>query len=313
MNNCRVCNSFNSKKIKLKEFLYSTGDTFDYIHCQVCNSICIKEIPLNLSKYYPQDYYSYKISTAHIFSWKSLLRTRIILMSALFFKRKSVFNTNIDIPDYLFHIDGLTSKSKILDIGSGNGELLYSLHNNGFTKLTGIDPFINKTIFDQGIRIFKGHIDTLDEKFDLIILNHVFEHVENPKELLNKLPKLLNRNGKIILRTPIVNKAFEIYGHNWIQLDPPRHLHIFGPDILEKIINRAGLKVKKVIYDSTSFQFWGSEQNILGIGLFSSKDSLAITSNSSFFSNAQLKTWEQEAEKLNKQSKGDQAIFILSL
>jgi 2-polyprenyl-3-methyl-5-hydroxy-6-metoxy-1,4-benzoquinol methylase len=313
MNNCRICYSSNVKLLMLNEFLYSTGDTFEYLHCQGCNSISIKEFPSDLSKYYPQDYYSYKNSKAHSFSWKSFLRTRFVLMNALIFKKKNFFFGNIDIPDYLFQISGLTPNSKILDIGSGNGQLLYSLHNNGFTKLTGLDPFIKETIFDHGIRIIKGDINEVEEKYDLVILNHVFEHLENPIQLLNILPKLLNRNGKIILRTPLVNKAFEIYKLNWIQLDPPRHLHIFAPDILETLINKAGLKVKKVIHDSTSFQFWGSEQNIKGIGLFSSKESLAISPKSGIFPKRQLEMWENKAKEFNARNKGDQAIFIITL
>ena len=313
MNNCRICKSSKTKILELKEFLYLTGDKFDYIHCNACNSICIKEFPANIAAYYPIDYYSYKFPKAHIFSWKSYLRTRIILTAGLLFKRKTIFKGSIDIPDYLFYIKGLHPNSKILDVGSGNGELLFSLYNNGFRNLTGVDPFISNSIFDQGIRILKGQIDILNEKFDLIILNHVFEHLENPIEMLKLLPNFLTLGGKVILRTPIVNKAFGIYGSNWIQLDPPRHLHIFGSEILVETIQKYGLKVKKVIYDSTSFQFWGSEQNLMGISLFSSKQSLAVTPDSKIFSDDQLKNWHNKAKEFNQNGDGDQAILILSI
>jgi hypothetical protein len=66
----------------------------------------------------------------------------------------------------------------------------------------------------------------------------------------------------------------------------------------------------RVVYDSSEFQFLGSEQYLLDIPL-SDPRSLNSGTSKSLFSPEQIKAFVAESEQLNKQEKGDQAAFVL--
>jgi len=44
--------------------------------------------------------------------------------------------------------------------------------------------------------------DRIEEKFDVIILSHVLEHVQNPEQILAQLTTYLNKDGFLIIAIP---------------------------------------------------------------------------------------------------------------
>jgi 2-polyprenyl-3-methyl-5-hydroxy-6-metoxy-1,4-benzoquinol methylase len=55
-------------------------------------------------------------------------------------------------------------RTRILDVGSGSGELLLFLRKKGFHHLMGIDAFIGRElIYDNGVRVIHGSIDSPDQ------------------------------------------------------------------------------------------------------------------------------------------------------
>jgi hypothetical protein len=72
----------------------------------------------------------------------------------------------------------------------------------------------------------------------------------------------------------------------------------------------AGFEVAKVVYDSESFQFFGSERYVQNIAMNEDKNSEGIGSES-ILTPENLREWERTAEILNQQNKGDQACFYL--
>ena len=44
-----------------------------------------------------------------------------------------------------------------------------------------------------------------DDYFDLIICNHVLEHIENDEDAIKELYRVLKKDGKAILQVPISN------------------------------------------------------------------------------------------------------------
>ncbi|HFC92887.1 MAG TPA: class I SAM-dependent methyltransferase, partial [Leucothrix mucor] len=208
---------------------------------------------------------------------------------------------------------GITTDSRILDVGCGAGHLLHSLREAGFSNLLGVDPFNADDIhYDNGLSIEKKSIHDVEQgDWDLIMFHHSFEHVFDQQEVLAKATSLLKPNGVCLVRVPTASSwAWEHYGVNWVQLDAPRHLFLHSVDSMKLLAEKVGLQMKDVVYDSFAFQFWGSEQYIKNVAL-NDKSSYAVNPEQSAFSKQDIAGFEKRSIELNKENQGDQAAFYL--
>jgi predicted SAM-dependent methyltransferase len=142
------------------------------------------------------------------------------------------------------------------------------------------------------------------------MFHHSFEHLEDPDGTLREAHRLLKDNGYMLIRIPVINFAWEKYGVNWVQLDPPRHLFLYTERAFCSLAEKSGFEVEKIIYDSTAFQFWGSEQYLQNIPL-NHPTSHLNNDGGTVFSQDQMDKWQSEAEVLNLRGRGDQACFYL--
>lgn len=315
---CEICgNKENNRNYKVKEMMFGFRDTFNYIECSYCGCLHISEIPNNMSKYYPSKYYSFR---------KKII-TRENPLKSFFKKHRNIFAitgkgligaiTSKFFPASTFftHLRNadINFKSKILDVGCGAGPLLNTLNSIGFENLLGIDPYIEKDIkYEKGLVILKKYIHELEGNFKLIIFNHSFEHISDPIKTIKKVSELLLENGVCLIRTPTTSSyAWERYRHNWVQIDAPRHFFIYSIESIKILANQAGLTLKNIIYDSTSLQFWGSEQYVKDIPLYSSI-SYRNNPHKSIFSSREIAYFKRKAKSLNKKKLGDQATFYLT-
>ena len=68
------------------------------------------------------------------------------------------------------------------------------------------DEFCKNILNERGYKNYDD-LNTIDKKFDLIIATHVLEHVTNINDLLKKFKNILNQEGYIFLKYPIVPKS----------------------------------------------------------------------------------------------------------
>jgi hypothetical protein len=121
----------------------------------------------------------------------------------------------------------------------------------------------------------------------------------------------LSSSGQCLIRIPMADSyAYKHYRENWVQLDAPRHVYLHTVKSMHKLCGRAGLKVQKVVFDSSAFQFWGSELYKKGISLFN-QEQKKFRDPRNYFSVSELETYTAEAARLNKANEGDQAIMII--
>jgi SAM-dependent methyltransferase len=207
---------------------------------------------------------------------------------------------------------GLLPESQLLELGSGVGRLLFIIRGMGFSVLTGVDPFVSRDLrFPGGIRILKRRIAEVDGHFEYVVLNHSLEHMDAPLDVLRHVRRLLAPNGHVMISTPIASSfARRAYGVHWVQLDAPRHLFVHTPTSIQLLARQAGLSVVDIVYDSTEFQFWGSEQYRVGISLFD-KRSYARSHRRSIFTAQEISTFKRDADQLNIDRDGDSASFYL--
>lgn len=244
---CLVCNHKNNNKIILaKDYFLGTMKEYPYELCNNCSSLSIKQIPEDLNLLY-QNYYSFnapeKISTLKSKIYKYILRHENLLSKLL-----SVYlRKQNDLPIKSLQRIKLQSSNRILDVGCGSGTFLCQLHGLGFKNCLGIDPFLEADItYPSGLTIKKMSFFDLDEKFDVIMFHHVFEHFSNPKDVLIHISKLLSGSGQCIIRIPDVDSySFRRFKENWFSIHAPFHLCLPSRKGMAELIKNTGLCIEK--------------------------------------------------------------------
>jgi 2-polyprenyl-3-methyl-5-hydroxy-6-metoxy-1,4-benzoquinol methylase len=137
---------------------------------------------------------------------------------------------------------------KILDFGCGNGTFLQKMMEGGWQAYgLDFDPKAVSHCKTKGINANTGDIPSQnypDNFFDVITINHVIEHVHEVDELLTTCNKVLKKGGKLVIATPNTESwQHKIYNDTWLQLDPPRHLHIFNIGNLETVVKRNNFSI----------------------------------------------------------------------
>lgn len=312
---CKIChNSENNKIFNIREMMFGFRDKFTYFECSKCGCLQIEEIPKNIERYYPPDYYSFKKGKSDNFI-KQYLRIRRDKY-ALFKKDQIGKMIYRKYHNQLFDILSkaeINYDSKILDVGCGAGDLLHSFREIGFQNLTGIDPYISKDIIEDNVKIFKKTVHELsnNQKFDMIIFNHSFEHIPDQLETIFKVSKILSIDGVCLIRMPMkTDYIWNRFGINWVQIDAPRHFIIHTLKSFKILLNNTDLVIQNVVFDSTELQFWRSEQYEKGIPL-KADNSYAVNPKKSIFTPEQIDEFKKMAIELNKNKQGDQAAFYL--
>jgi 2-polyprenyl-3-methyl-5-hydroxy-6-metoxy-1,4-benzoquinol methylase len=317
--------------------MFGTREMFPYLKCANCGGLQIEKIPKDLERHYPANYncWAAPLSRPRSGVLRRLRRTVVSRVIDHQLGSRSVTASvayrlarkRRRLPLWMEQTDlwqqcGLTRKSAILDVGAGSGTNLALLAQLGFTNLLGIDPFFDSTVLpsDQRIRIRKINVSGLaketsaagaNARFKLIMFHHSLEHVPDPASDLVTAKTLLEPNGWMLIRVPVAGTlASQRYGADWVQLDAPRHLCLFTTRSMEALAARVGLVIEKIVFDSTAFQFWGSEQYRRNIPLDDVRSVVHAPPNGPFAA-AEMQEWEQRAEYLNQTGQGDQAIFYM--
>lgn len=317
---CKICgNETGNTTIHTIERMLGLGDPFDYLECGACGCVQLIDIPSDMQRYYPPDtYYSFKGKReldGSAFSLSTWIR-KIQAEYKLYDKRKLLgwlWCLGYTTPGIYHHLRKINAQydTSILDIGCGNGELLFRLREIGFKDLTGADPFLDEEIRVPGISIFKSDVFGLSGNYDFIMMNHAFEHMDQPEAVLKKAYDLLADNGCLMIRVPVSDSyCWQKYREYWVSLDPPRHFYIHSARSMGILASRTGFFIKDVLHDATAFQFWGSEQYIKGISLIA-ENSYSRNKSKSVFSKAQIKGWRVRIADLNKDLQGGDAAFFL--
>jgi SAM-dependent methyltransferase len=91
-------------------------------------------------------------------------------------------------------------------------------------------------------------------------MNHVIEHLPNPKETLQEIKRILRKDGLLLITTPNFDSInAKIFKENWFPLEIPRHLYLFTPVTLKKLLNSVGgFRLNKIKYDVSTYSLMKS-------------------------------------------------------
>jgi len=141
---------------------------------------------------------------------------------------------------------------KILDVGCAEGRLLKSFVGYG-CKCWGIEhPSYPSRRFLERDRIvyLRGDFQSLplpEGAFDLIILWHVLEHMDEPCFIMRRLHDLLAPGGVLILAVPnfssLESRRFK---EHWFHLDIPWHKYHFNEKSLRYLMTTNDFKIVRI-------------------------------------------------------------------
>ena len=309
---CPICdNEKENKKYLVKEMQQGLREEFEYIECANCGCLFIKEIPSDMSKYYDINYAPHVHKSNLISKIKEKIYALYISNNKLI---KLIQGDNVTITTKFWNSlsseNIINKNSSILDVGCGDGKFLTILKKGGFKDLSGIDLFIDESNMQKGIKIFQSSLENFNpgRKYDLIISNQAFEHMDHQLENLKCFENLIKDNGIIVIRIPVKTPPFwNKYGVNWYQLDAPRHFFLHTIESFKILCNKTNLVIENIIFDSFEDAFLPYEKYSRDI---STRDK---EWNQFKLDEKTIKEFKKEVRNLNKNNEADQAIFVLKL
>ena len=135
----------------------------------------------------------------------------------------------------------------ILEVGAGEGSILKRLSERGFGKVfyaleissTGVDTIKKKDIPRLlECALFDGYnIPYEDNKFDLVVLSHVIEHVEYPRKLLYEAGRVAKY---VFVEVPLEDTLRLSRDFHFNKVGP---INFYSPKTIRRLIQTCNLEV----------------------------------------------------------------------
>lgn len=231
---CYYCNSARF----INKFRCKYG--FEHVRCSTCGMVYVNPrlkqgVSNNL---YSEDYYaqSYKIK----------------LLPNLDYRRNVLgLNKYNQVVSMLGR-----DKGRVLDIGCGLGDILSIFKENGWYAL-GIELnhfAANYAKENFGIQVLNQSIYDFDEgdKFDVVMLWGVLEHVYNPLALLNKCHRLLLEDSLLVIEVPSADSFLVRYVEGTGKkvdriVEGDKHLMLFSINSFNGMLEKGNFTCKKLL------------------------------------------------------------------
>ncbi len=147
------------------------------------------------------------------------------------------------------HVKG----GRLLDIGCATGLFL-----NGFSRapgwaLNGVE--INRIAAQEareryGLEVFTGTLEAAefpDAHFTAVTMWDVLEHLHDPAGTLREIHRILAPEGVLVLRVPNHDSWDQrIFKEHWAGLDSPRHLYVYDPTTIRRLLQQSGFSIRAI-------------------------------------------------------------------
>ncbi len=226
--------------MKVKD-LFLTQEEFEIKETEITGILKTHPIPKNIGKYYEsKNYISHHQDSG---SLKELIYKFLQKFNLRY--KKSVLQSALGNQ---FQNSKFKSKT-ILDYGCGAGEFIKFISDDFETF--GFEPNSDAINFAKQKNKKTKFISSLDDietnSLDAITLWHVFEHIENQKEILNLFYSKLKKDGKLIIAVPnYTSYDGQRYKEFWAAYDVPRHIYHFSKKGMLQLMNNENWQIEKI-------------------------------------------------------------------
>jgi len=223
---CPACGGGAAQALVAKDYNRRISDArFVYYRCGSCATLFLANVPDDLGRYYATDYYEIPRDRSE--------------RAAIAFKLQG---WKLDL------VQRHAKHGRLLEIGPAYGLFAYLAKEAGF-DVTVIEQdarccdFLRETV---GVTVIETNTprDALPslEKFDVIVLWQVIEHLTDAYAMLDLLAERLAPGGVLIFDTPNPKAfQFKVTGRRWVHLDAPRHVVLLPASTVRERLEREGL------------------------------------------------------------------------
>lgn len=248
---CNSCGSTNIKTVSRSiDFEYKTcSNEFSFVTCNDCGLTWLHDMPevSQLGTIYPPTYIPYQFNE-HLGGFIARLRDRVQQAKVGPLSRYA------------------KESATIVDVGCGAGEFLRLMKKHGPQSWTLIGVDMAQEAISHLSRYNIGGIVARFEELqwdkekpapDVIVMNQVIEHVDDPSASTAKAFELLAPGGYFFIETPSTEgwDAKLFAGRYWGGWHTPRHWHLYDEKSLRALLTRHGFEVVETSY-LLSPNFW---------------------------------------------------------
>jgi hypothetical protein len=182
---------------------------------------------------------------------------------------------NMFFKDQMSRLLGERRYRQVLEIGCNDGLLLRSVCELA-DNLAGFDPVLENVVQKhKNVKFIGGFGETIEydvlieEKIDLVVSAHTFEHIVDPRVTLGRLAPFLAKEFDVLIEVPS-----SISMVDQIRMDQvfPQHVNYYSPSSMQALLAPIGLSLVGLV---RNYKYWGGTQ----ILHFSNRDGIT-TSNS---------------------------------
>lgn len=232
ISNCPVCKGTDfAPFLTCKDYTVSQ-ESFNIVSCKTCNFKFTNPRPSDseIGKYYKSEDY-----VSHSDTKKGLINRLYHMVRSRTLKQK------------LGLISSYVSRGTILDYGCGTGMFLKTCADAGW-KSFGFEPDYDakKLAEGKGLSVANSKEALAGNKYDIISLWHVLEHVTDLDPTLDFFSRNISDMGRLIIAVPNYTSAdAKHYKEFWAGYDVPRHIYHFEISTLKKLLGNYGFSLEE--------------------------------------------------------------------
>lgn len=258
---CPWCESSSAKLILSGADRFTAESGFIIAECTVCSLRFTQVRPSeeDLGRFYPPEFYD-SLSPAGAMARPApgAARRRLVLHAGFGYPLRGVgmvrrgaarLATRVTRRD-ASHVPWIPH-GRLLEIGSGRGAVLEEYRELGW-EVVGVEPGVRgvELARSAGLDVRQGDLRAQifpSHSFDAVILNHVLEHVPDPRATLLEVWRILRPGGWLLIRLPnSLSWEAALFRSHWYAWELPRHLTHFSPRTLRMALSATGYATPRI-------------------------------------------------------------------
>jgi SAM-dependent methyltransferase len=145
-------------------------------------------------------------------------------------------------------------RGKLVEVGCSLGYLLDTFRKDGW-DVQGVEPFYQccrHAREELGLDVKNAILEDAelaDESFDVVLLNHVIEHLDDPFNTLLEVNRILKPGGHFVIETPRYDTLmFKLMGRRERSVSCGGHIYFFTTQSLKNLYEAAGFETVRLDY-----------------------------------------------------------------